>query len=249
MMMHDFAATERFDIVLDLNVGLDLTLVELGLPLPLRWFDDHRARLGAVPRDGSEPRWFDIEPCFIQHVVNGYELPEDRLILDTVRYPEFLRFDRQAGRHLPNPLGVLWRYQLDLATGTVVETQLDDMAIEFPRIDERRTGRRHRFLYAVEQPSDREMRALRGYDLDTGGRQRFCVEPGDQNSEPVFVADGSGEADGWLLSCVYRARTDSTDVVILRADDLSSPPEAVIGLPRRLPAGFHGSWIPGDRSD
>ena len=244
MMMHDFAVTNRFDIVLDLNVGLDLTLVELGLPLPLRWIDDHRSRLGAVPRDGTEPTWFDIEPCFIQHVVNGYELPGDRLVLDAVRYPDFLRFDPERSRHLPNPLGVLWRYELDLANASVVESQLDDMAIELPRIDERHTGRPHDCLFAVEQPSDREMRGLRRYDLAAGTHQRFQVDPGDQNSEAVFVPGGSAEGDGWLLSCVYRAASDTTDVVMLTAHDLAAPPQAVIRLPRRLPAGFHGSWVP-----
>lgn len=111
MMMHDFAITPHFDVVLDLNVGLDLSLLELGVPLPLRWHDDHRARIGLVPRDGSAPRWFGIEPCFIQHVVNAYEIdghrsqpagsphsaPRPRLgadrpsagrvVLDAVRYP------------------------------------------------------------------------------------------------------------------------------------------------------------------
>ena len=41
--------------------------------------------------------------------------------------PDFLRFDPERSRHLPNPLGVLWRYELDLANASVVESQLDDM--------------------------------------------------------------------------------------------------------------------------
>ncbi len=245
VMMHDFATTERFDLVLDLNVVYDFSLLEHGVPIPLRWDDEHRTRIGAVAKDGANTIWFDIQPCFVQHVVNAYE-NGDLLVLDAVRYPHFLRFDDARSTHTPNPLGVLWRFELDLKTGSVVETQLDDRAVELPRIDDRRIGIEHRQLYAVEQPTDAEMRGVRSYDLRTGEQDRFDVPPGDQNSEPVFVPSSIAGDRGWLLVCVYRAERDATDVVVLDAFDLSAPPEATIRLPRRIPAGFHGAWISGD---
>lgn len=248
VMMHDFAITERFDVVLHLNVVLDPQLLSAGARLPLRWDPELATSIGTVPRDGSPTKWFEIEPCFIQHVVNAYEDSErpDVVVLDAVRYGEFLKFDEQSQQHLPNPLGVLWRYELDTTTGAVVETQLDDRHIELPRIDERTTGSAHRFVYAVEQPSDREMRGLRRYDLTAGTSTTFDLDYGDQNSEPVFVASGPSEDAGWLVSCVYRAASDTTDVVILRAAAIDEPPVATLRLPRRIPAGFHGAWIPLD---
>ncbi|MGI9596239.1 MAG: carotenoid oxygenase family protein [Acidimicrobiales bacterium] len=243
VMMHDFAITERFDVVLDTNVILDPSLLDLGIPLPLRWDEDHRTRIGLIPRDGADPRWCEISPCFIQHVVNAYETA-DRVVLDAVRYPTFLRFDDDIGEHRPNPLGSLWRFEIDPLRGVVTESQLDDRKIELPRIDERFTGTRNRAAFVVEQPTDTEMRGLRRYDLDTGESQLFPIEQGDQNSEAVFAPRGPNEGQGWLLFCVYRAATDSTDVVIADAEDLSGPAQAVVHLPRRIPAGFHGAWIP-----
>ena len=250
-MMHDFAMTEYHSLLLDLNVGYDFELLKHGMPMPLRWFDEKQSRIGVVPRVGGPVRWFEIEPCFIQHVVNAYEVGEGEtqtIVFDAVRYRDFLRFDAAAGDFAQNPLGTLWRVRLDLQTGLVTECEVDDRAIELPRIDDRRTGRRNRYLFAVEQPTDTEMRGLIRYDTEAGTSERHRIPVGDQNSEPIFVPRGgsAAEGEGWVLSCVYRAATDQTDVLILDATELSAAPVAIVHLPRRIPAGFHGAWLPLD---
>lgn len=91
-----------------------------------------------------------------------------------------------------------------------------------------------------------ELRGIVRYDLDGGSTQRYRVPPGDQNSEPVFVPrpGAAGEDDGWLLVCVYRHATDTSDVVILDGRSIGDGPIATVHLPRRVPAGFHGAWLP-----
>lgn len=154
--------------------------------------------------------------------------------------------DIELGRHRPDLLGTLWRYRLDLASGQVTETPLDDRHVELPRIDERLTGRRHRFVHAVEQPTDREIRGVISYDLERGTSTRHAVAPGDNNSEFVFAPDPdrTGETGGWLLGSVHRAERDADDIEVLDAADPSAGPVAVIHLSRRIPAGFHGTWLP-----
>jgi carotenoid cleavage dioxygenase len=68
---------------------------------------------------------------------------------------------------------------------------------------------------------------------------------GQVPGEAAFVAaaDQPG-GPGWLMSFVYDATTNGSDLVILDADDLAAPPAACIHLPRRVPAGFHGNWLP-----
>jgi carotenoid cleavage dioxygenase-like enzyme len=65
--------------------------------------------------------------------------------------------------------------------------------------------------------------------------------------EPVFVpaAPDSGEDEGWVLSVVYDAARDASDVRIIDATDFKAPPVATVHLPRRVPYGFHGSWVDG----
>lgn len=244
-MMHDMAITERHSLLLDLNVSYDFALLSRGQAMPLRWNDQKASRIGVLPRHGGPVQWFEIAPCMIQHVVNAYESPDDTIGFEAVRYDSFLRFDDAADAFEPNPLGVLWHYTLDLSNGIVRERQLDDQAIELPRMDERRTGRPYRYLYAVQQPTDREMRGIIKYDRLRDTHEIHAIAPGDQNSEPIFVPrnDASDEDCGWILVCVYRKASHTTDVAILDARQPSAPPVATIRLPRRIPAGFHGAWL------
>jgi len=155
----------------------------------------------------------------IQHVVNAYESKDDTIEFEAIRYDSFLRFDCGIDAFLPNPLGVLWHYTLDLSRGSVREGPLDDQAIELPRIDERRTGHPHSYLYTVQQPSENEMRGIAKYDRLRDTHEVHTIVPGDQNSEPIFVPrnDDSEEDDGWILVCVYRKASDTTDVLLLDA--------------------------------
>ena len=244
-MMHDMAITATRTVLFDLNVGFDFSMLSRGFRMPLRWRDEHRARLGVIDRHGRSMRWFAIAPCFIQHVVNAYDVDKETVVLDVVRYPDYFRLRQDGSGYEANPLGVLWRYTVDLERGTVIETQLDDMHVELPRINERYTGQPYRYVYAVEQPTTIEMRGIVRCDLVTGAKQRFAVPERDQNSEPVFVARENAikEADGWLLVCVNRHATDTTDLVILNAAHVDEPPAATVHLPCRVPAGFHGAWI------
>ena len=166
-------------------------------------------------------------------------------MLEAVRYEEFLRFDAMTGRFAANPLGVLWRYTMNVGTGEVTECQVDDRAIELPRIDERLTGRQSRYLYAVEQPTDHEMRGVIRYDRTTGASESHSIPEGDQNSEPIFIprSKDCSEDDGFVVTCVYRQASDTTDVVILDAANIAREPLATVRLPRRIPAGFHGAWL------
>ncbi|SDG38270.1 carotenoid oxygenase family protein [Paraburkholderia phenazinium] len=249
-MMHDMAITASRSILLDLNVAYDFSMLSRGFRMPLRWHDERAARIGVIDRHGGKLRWFDIAPCFIQHVVNAYDADEATVVLDVVRYSHFFRLADDAAGFEDNPLGVLWRYVIHLDRGTVIEQQTDDAGIELPRINETRTGRPYRFLYAAKQPTNTEIRGVVRYDLEHGSMQQYRVPEGDQNSEPVFVGRpaASAEDDGWLLVCVYRRATDTSDLVILDARNIEADPLATVHLPRRIPAGFHGTWVSQDNS-
>ncbi len=60
----------------------------------------------------------------------------------------------------------------------------------------------------------------------------------------VPAADGTGEDEGWVLSVVYDAARDASDVVVLDATSFAGPPIATVELPARVPFGFHGSFVP-----
>jgi carotenoid cleavage dioxygenase len=249
-MMHDFAITENHVVWLDLPVVFDLELVG-NVGMPYRWDDGYGARLGVMPRTGEGAvRWFEVDPCYVFHVGNAYEDASGQVVLDAVRYrpADFLRAWQAVGGRgdveYPAPAtgfiggALLHRWTLDTATGKATEEMLDDRGVEFPTHDESRTGLPHRVLYSVSDD------AIVKYDLRTGASAAHELGPDAAPGEAVFVpaADARGEDDGWLLSIVSDRAGRGSELLVLDAADLSRT--ASVRLPRRVPMGFHGSWIP-----
>jgi carotenoid cleavage dioxygenase len=239
-MMHDFALTAEHVIFMDLPIVFNLDIAIKGEgDMPFRWSDDYGARFGVMRRDDpfGPVRWFDIDPCYVFHVANAHD-HGNTIVLQAVRYPELWR---DTGGFEAN--GVLWSWTIDLQTGTVTERQLDDRAVEFPRIDDRLATLPAR--YAVSVGDGRLVR----YDLTTGDAVEHAfgtVESPGGPGEAVFVPSTSGPADessGWYIGYVYDAARDGSDLVIIDASDFAAQPVARITLPQRVPFGFHGNWI------
>ena len=231
-MMHDFAMTAGHVVFMDLPIVFNVEGATGGMPF--RWDDNYGARFGVLRRDDpfGEIRWFDVEPCYVFHVVNAFDTPGG-LEVQAVRYPELWRHDGGFDAD-----GVLWSWQLDLARGTVTERQLDDRGVEFPRIDDRLAGLPAR--YGVAVGGDRLVR----YDLTDGSAVERGFD-GGRPGEAVFVpaADSSDESDGWYLAYIYDPARNGSDLVILDASDFTGDAVATIHLPQRVPYGFHGNWI------
>jgi carotenoid cleavage dioxygenase len=231
-MMHDFAMTSEHVIFMDLPIVFDLETAINGGGMPYRWDDGYGARFGVLRRDDpfGQVRWFEIDPCYVFHVANAH-IDGKSIVLQACRYPELWRTDGGFA-----DTAVLWDWTLDLATGAVSERQLDDRAVEFPRIDDRLAGLPARYSVTVGGTS------LLRYDLHSGDAVTHgfgAAVPG----EAVFVPSGSDESSGWYLAYVYDPVSDASDLVILDAADFGGDPVARIHLPRRVPYGFHGSWI------
>ncbi len=250
-MIHDFGVSATRVVFLDLPVVFDLDLAAQGRSIPYRWMPDAGARVGVMPREGgnSEVRWIGIDPVYVFHVLNCYD-DGDRVVLDVVRYDSV--FDTAPGDALSLCTSTLARWTVDLAANRVVEERLDDTPIEFPRLGDEVAGLPYRYGYCTwlgDRPAEPSFRGLVKYDLVRDESVRF--DPGEHCSpgEPVFVkaADGRGEDEGWVLSVVYDASRDASELVVLDATSFAGPPVATVHLPARVPFGFHGSWVPTGR--
>ena len=245
-MVHDFAITERNIVFLDLPVVFDFDLVGKR-PFPAEWKPEYGARVGVMPRDGgnADVRWFDVEPCYVFHPLNAYD-DNGTVVIDVARHPKMFATDIYGPAELPPTLD---RWTIDLDAGKVIEERLDDRPQEFPRIDDRLAGRRHRYGYTTSVGVDTEwvhFGGLMKHDLQAGTTEGHAFGRGVHAGEGVFVAasDDVGEDAGWVLSVVYDERRDASDLVVLDATDFSGSPVATVTLPQRVPFGFHGSWIP-----
>jgi carotenoid cleavage dioxygenase len=241
-MMHDWNVTQNFVVFMDLPMVFDLSLLAQG-GIPIRWVEDYGARLGVMPRDGCDADvvWYDVEPSYVFHPMNSYE-EGDTIVLDVARYRK-LAFSPQDGEGTP---AKLHRWVIDRAAGKVREQPLDDRPAEFPRVADECVGLKHRFGYMTgmtvdgDDPTSGE---LLKYDLQSGRSEAWVLPKGGGAGEPVFARAGRGEDEGYVLTFVYDAARGASDLVILDAQEFKKGPVARVHLPRRVPFGFHGSWI------
>ncbi len=248
--VHDMAFTARFAIVLDLPVTFSMRAVLGGHVFPYRWNPSHPARVGLLPRRGrvADILWCDLDPCFVFHVANAFDDADGAVVLDVVSYRTM--FSSRRGDGL-DAVGRLERWRIDPASRRIDRRVLDDTAQEFPRIDERRVGARHRYVYAVAVPPDGNPQlfgatTLYRHDTETGDRREHRFGDDRVPGEFVFVPahPDAAEDEGWLLGLVIDRTAETTDFVILDARRIEAAPVASVRLPHRIPPGFHGNWFP-----
>jgi len=254
-MMHDFAVTAEH--VIFIVCPLVFSFEDLGQRGgPFTWEPERGTRQGVMPRAGgsADVRWFETDASYVFHSMNAYR-DGGEIVLDVVRYPRLLfmnprRHDQEQFED--DNAARLHRWRVDLAGGTVRSTPLDDRACEFPRIDERRLGHRHRFGYVASAgPEGPESRlpvftALHKHDLERGRSDVRPFGAGNGISEPLFVPRhaAADEDDGYVLVVAYDRSRDTSEFLVLDARHITAEPLARVELPHRVPYGFHGNWVP-----
>ncbi len=253
VMMHDFAVTEQYSLFLDLPATFDLGRVLRGEPI-LKFEPDRGARIGVLPRlgKGTEVRWFETPACYVFHTLNAYE--EDSTIVLIAcrmnRFPDLLAMaspgaesDRQKRGEAD--VTTFYRWRLNLADGSIREEPLDDVPTEFPRINEGLMGRKTRFGYALKGQGEGFVK----YDLEKGTSEQHDHGSGRLGGEGVFVPrpGASAEDSGWIVTYVYDQANDRSEFVVVDAAEFEALPVARVLLPARVPFGFHGTWISGDK--
>ena len=253
-MMHDFAITK--DHVIFILCPLVFSFENLAKRGGVfSWEPERGTRLGVMPRSGgnADVKWFETEASYVFHPMNAFA-EGDAIVLDVARYG---RLDFMSPQAAANPswrdenAARMHRWRIDLRAGGVKSTPLDDIVTEFPRVDERRLGRRHRFGYTAAREPELDdgaqpvWTAIKKYDLERGTAETRRFGAGNGVGEPLFVPRGAGAAedDGWVLVLAYDHARNTSDFHILDAQNVRGEPVAVVHLPHRVPYGFHGNWV------
>ncbi len=251
--IHDCMITRQYVIIMDMPMTFSMKLLIAGHAFPYKWNPDHKPRIGLLPREGKSEDviWCDIDPCYVYHPCNAYELDDGTVIMDVCAH-DSMGTDMTGPSSNTTPFE---RWTIDPVARRVARVVIDADNQEFPRPDERRLGKPYRFAYTMALPGQAgeegagdhafSSNRLFKHDLETGirdvhdfGNDRF---PG----EFVFVpkSAGAAEDEGWLLGYVVNMTTETTDLVILDAQKFSGSPQAVVHIPHRIPPGFHGNWV------
>jgi carotenoid cleavage dioxygenase len=128
---------------------------------------------------------------------------------------------------------------------------LDDQPCEFPRVNDQFIGLPTRYGYAALQPESslEGMAAFKGlikYDLQTGRSHSYELKAHQYCGEAVFAPRPGAHAEdnGWLLTFAHDYAENRSELLVFDAQHLNAAPIARVIVPKRVPFGFHGLWVP-----
>ncbi|MEM1438711.1 MAG: carotenoid oxygenase family protein [Pseudomonadota bacterium] len=249
--IHDMSITERFAVIYDLNVEFNIFML-LRTTLPIRWMSRRPSRIGVLPKAGNarDVRWFNVNPCYVYHPMNAYEVEGDKIVLDVSRYERAAQKDHYGPLGDTNPQIYRWTLDLNAEHAAVQEELLFDLPLDFPKVSPLVEGRPYRYGYGVEATTKPSFDAAVKMDLSTGLVERQDFD-GGMASELTFIprAIGGDEDDGWLVGFVYQPDMVRSRLVIVDAQRFTDPPVASIWIPEQhVPIGTHGGWFPDSQS-
>ncbi len=221
-MIHDCALTEHYVVIYDLPVTFDLGMVAGETPRPLqrplqatdRLIDQTAARHAAGPTDavllGRRLPGPD-RPAPARRRQRRRALVRDRPLL-RLPHPQRLRGGHRR-RHRRGPPRPDVRHRLHRpergpgvphplhrrpAAGKVREHRFDEHSQEFPRYDERLTGRRHRYGYAAGVVAEgvRTGDSVLKHDVVAGTTTERRLGAGKEVSEFCFVPSSPDSGRG-----------------------------------------------------
>lgn len=219
---------------------------------------------GESPSQAVTPLIVEAQAGFVFHHANAFE-QGDEVIIDSICYEALPAVEPEADYQQVDfaslSPGQLWRFRVNLITRTVQRQLLEGRCCEFPYVHPAKAGRSHRYIYmgaAHAAEGNAPLQAILKVDVESSDRQLWSAAPQGYVGEPVFVPRSAAafraglpvgelvgaEDDGWLLTLVYDAEHDRSDIVILDARNLHQAPVARLHLKHHVPYGLHGSFTP-----
>jgi len=246
-MVHDCAITRTQVVVMDLPVTFSVWSLIKREGFPYAWNRKHPARVGLLPREGdaSGMRWYDVDPCYVFHPCNAYDLPDGTVVMDVVVHKHMFDESRVGPEANTNPSFERW--VLPASGNRVQRERICSRPQEFPRLNETLVGQPYRYAYTTEFAVDNSTgQCILKHDLDTGQTTEHQLSRDHKPGEFVFVPREGGklEDDGWLIGYAHNEATQRGEFHVLDARTMSH--QAMVEIPVRIPMGFHGNWVASD---
>lgn len=175
---------------------------------------------------------------------------DGQIVLTIVRYADFatnqhLKEVATGTTHTAAP-SAFWRLRIDPHTGKLRSQEiLVDRPCEFPVTQVQPNGDPLTYLTAYRPNADvqrDQYGRIARLNLNSGELVEADCGENRYPSEAIAAADAIDPTQTWVLSLVYDGNTDQSEVWIFDADRLEAEPVCRLGLPQKIPLGFHGTW-------
>jgi len=252
--LHDFAYTPNYRIFMQNPVSFKPLPFILGLATAGECIElkpNSPSQFLLIDRQGNL-QTITTDPCFVFHHCNAYE-EGDEIIVDSVCYPDYPKLEPNTDfREIDFDkviAGQLWRFTINPKLGKVKRELIIERSCEFPVVHPRCVGQKYRYAYIgaiAKESGNAPLQAIAKVDMQTGKQEFHSFAPRGFISEPIFVPrdrdNNSAEDDGWVLTLIFNAAHNRSDLVVLDAQNITGKPLATLHLKHHVPYGLHGSF-------
>ncbi|KAM7472514.1 hypothetical protein LguiA_010697 [Lonicera macranthoides] len=146
IMMHDFAITENYAIIMDLPLYFRPKEMVKENKMIFTFDTTKKARFGVLPRYAKNElliKWFNLPNCFIFHNANAWE-EGNEVVLITCRSenPDIDLVNGDVKEKLEQITNELYEMRFNMKTGIASQKKLSASAVDFPRVNESYIGRK-----------------------------------------------------------------------------------------------------------
>ncbi|KAJ6745611.1 DIOXYGENASE putative-RELATED [Salix koriyanagi] len=273
-LLHDIGVTERYNVIFDLPLTIDILRLIKGGPL-LKYEKEKYARIGVMPRygDAESTRWFEVVVwgCrSLDSIISesyGMDLDKSEWISGRLRSKEPVQQYTSFSSNDELLFSRFYEWRLNMKTGEVKERNLTGtkFSLEFPMINPSFNGLKNKFGYTqiVHEPASissgmPKFGGLAKLSFDETASKEEEQAEGHIKVEyhefegntfctgSAFVPKEGGleEDDGWIITFVHVEDVNTSKVYIIDTKNFTGEPVAKFTMPCRVPYGFHGAFMP-----
>ena len=206
---------------------------------------------------------FDGAPEANLQFVNAYEADDGVIIFDAIRSDGSADNNGRGSNTLwpwtptlPDYKNMasktsLWRYKLHPVKGFISKDLLSNDQVYFGVINSNMSAAKHRYIYAAAGALGADIAPPQGitkYDLVSNTQESWFPESYEFCGEPMYAQRQGDDSEdgGYILSVLFNGKEESSELVVLRADNVKQGPIARIPLGIAVPHGYHGCFAATD---
>jgi all-trans-8'-apo-beta-carotenal 15,15'-oxygenase len=262
-MLSDMAVTENYALFVQPPVSAGVKFLLVKEPGTVLSVDKSSATLHLVPRVGSKKAPKSITIPFDGVVeaelqfCNAYE-DGDKIIFDAIRSDGTKKGSSNEASQWPWASSrdeytrnasnkSLWRYEVDLKSGSVSKELLTDLQCFFGVVNPKQSTLKHQSIYMALGGLGTDTAPPQGiarFDCDTKLIDSWMPEGYEFCGEPMFAPkeNAASEEDGYILTVLFNGKTEQSELLVFKSTAISAGPVARIPLGIGIPHGLHGCF-------
>lgn len=203
---------------------------------------------------------FDGMPEANLQIINAYETEEGTIIFDAIRSADNGGAKPNTQWPWASTLGdfqnlsskkSLWRYEVNPKQGSVSKTCISQDQLYFGVVNSNTSAQKHRYIYAAAGAMGESIAPPQGitkFDTDTGAQESWFPESYEFCGEPMYAERRGDDSEdgGYILSTLFNGKDESSELVVLKANDVAAGPIARVPIGIAVPHGSHGCFAATD---